>query len=339
MLQAWSLWSVLAYKTEASEWMLIQNPPSIPTLLLAIIVCYFRKTKLVIDWHNFGYSILALKLGRNHPLVRFSKVYEQLLGKFATAHFAVTDAMGKVLRSDFAISSPVLSLHDRPAPLFVPLLPSERIAFLTQHELTAAEANEIIDGNTKLIVSSTSWTPDEDFSVLLKALCEYSTSAITDSPQLPELLVIITGKGPLKQHYINEIEALDAKQELEMVTIKTAWLSFEHYASLLGVADLGVSLHTSSSGVDLPMKVVDMFGAGIPVVGYSNFKAWSELVQENVNGKGFTDAEEMAGVLKSLFDPANNQLDVLREGALKESKRRWDSEWKPIAGRLFELTT
>jgi len=303
------------------------------------VICFVRNTKLVIDWHNFGYSILALKLGDAHPLVMVSRLYETALARAGFAHFAVTDVMGKLLSTKLVKNAPVLSLHDRPAELFRPLAPSERIAFLSQSPLLAEYFTPIIDGKTRLVVSSTSWTADEDFSVLLDALRSYSASATSSHPQLPELIVVITGKGPQKDFYLTKVEELQKKDALEMVTIKTAWLSFEDYALLLGSADLGVSLHTSSSGVDLPMKVVDMFGAGLPVIGWDNFEAWPELVTEDVNGKGFASAENMADLLRQLFEPGNSLLPRLKEGAGKESGRRWDTEWNAVAGRLFELTT
>jgi beta-1,4-mannosyltransferase len=154
---------------------------------------------------------------------------------------------------------------------------------------------------------------------------------------LPEIFAIITGKGPEKEKYVLQIEKLKSEGKLEMVTIKTTWLSLQDYASLLASADLGVSLHTSSSGVDLPMKVVDMFGAGLPVLGWNKFEAWPELVIEGTNGMGFADANEMADKLVYLLSPDNKMLSRLKEGALAEGKRRWDDEWDPIAGRLFEL--
>ena len=291
----------------------------------------------MIDWHNFGYSILALKLGGSHPLVKISQNYEYTLARFATAHFCVSNAMRRVLKDEYAITTRILPLHDRPTLDFQPLLKSQRISFLEGLSETKPYITEIENGKLKLLVSSTSWTPDEDFSLLLDALVEYSKLAMHSHPHLPRLLAVITGKGPQKTYFEEKIKQLEAEDKLEMTMVKTAWLTFDDYTKLLGAADLGISLHMSSSGVDLPMKVVDMFGAGLPVVGWSNFEAWPELVVEGVNGRGFTSAAELKSILVDLFGSNKTQLKILQEGAANERKRRWNDEWDPVAGWLFGL--
>ncbi|KAI9863799.1 MAG: mannosyltransferase [Vezdaea acicularis] len=241
--------------------------------------------------------------------------------------------MARVLKSEYRTTSSVLTLHDRPPAHFQPLTPPQQSAFLHHLPESAPYAASIDEGKTHLIVSSTSWTADEDFSILLDALLKYSARA---RPR-PYLVVIITGKGPQKEAYVSQIARLTSSHRLENVTILTAWLSIENYASLLASASLGVSLHMSSSGVDLPMKVVDMFGAGLPVAGWAKFKAWPELVQEGVNGRGFDSADGLADILEELLVGDKRNLAVLKQGAIREGEVRWDDEWNGVAGRLLGL--
>ncbi|KAI4221496.1 MAG: hypothetical protein L6R36_006868 [Xanthoria steineri] len=339
VFQALSLYYTLGYRTKPAKWLLVQNPPTIPTLLVAQAICFIRNTRLVIDWHNFGYSILGLKLGLTHPLVRLSRLLERTFTAKATAHLAVSNAMVRVLKNSWGLTDLVLPLHDRPFPEFQPLDKSQRTEFLTRCPETAPFMHKIQSGNIYLLVSSTSWTPDEDFSVLLDALVTYSGLAMKAQPRLPEILAIITGKGPQKESFLSRIGALTNAGKLNRVHLRTAWLSIEDYAKLLGSADLGVSLHTSSSGVDLPMKVVDMLGCGLPVVGWDGFEAWPELVQEGINGHGFHSSDGLCTALASLFGDEKRQLRRLRQGALLEGRRRWDDEWNAIAGKLLGLCT
>lgn len=125
-----------------------------------------------------------------------------------------------------------------------------------------------VDGRVKLkssrsgiLISSTSWTPDEDFGILLAALELYEKNSSDNVLHYPHLICIITGKGPLKEHYISLIH----KKTWKKVTVITPWLENDDYPKLLSAGDLGVCLHYSSSGLDLPMKIVDMFGTGLPV--------------------------------------------------------------------------
>lgn len=54
----------------------VQNPPSVPTLVLVQVVAWLRGTKVIIDWHNLGYTILGQKLGNDHPLVKLYEMCE-----------------------------------------------------------------------------------------------------------------------------------------------------------------------------------------------------------------------------------------------------------------------
>lgn len=334
LYQAWSLYFALGYTSPPARYMLVQNPPSIPTLAIASVISFLRNTDLIIDWHNFGYTILALKLGASHPLVTISAWYEKLFAQSAAYHITVTYAMARVLNQEYRVAAK--TLHDRPAAIFRPISATERSKFLARLPGTAEYASGLKDGSWKLIVSSTSWTADEDFSLLLSALEAYSARA-TSQISLPKILAIITGKGPQKEHYLSLVEKMTREKRLLNVDIRTAWLTTEDYATLLAAADLGVSLHTSSSGVDLPMKVVDMFGAGLPVVGWGEFEAWPELVQEDVNGKGFNSSKQLTEKLIDLFGSKESNLATLKEGALKESENRWDDEWDRVGGKLFRL--
>lgn len=307
-----------------------------------MFAAWIRGSKVIVDWHNYGHTLLRQTL-LFRPLVPIYRWYEKGFGRrLGDFNLAVTDAMNRQLKGPaFSIKTPVLTLHDRPAEVFQPIVSAEeRLKFLSRLPETMGEAQSIVNGSLRLIVSSTSWTADEDFGILLDALMAYAAPLGSDTASAAELpvpiLAIITGKGPQKQAYTDKIKELTDQGKLPGIRILTAWLSTRDYASLLACADLGVSLHMSSSGVDLPMKVVDMFGAGLPVAAYSAFESFSELVKEGVNGCGFETAQQLNDVLgRLLSDTGAAELRRLKQGAIREGSLRWDESWGNVVGRII----
>ena len=268
------------------------------------------------------------------------KWMETTYGSKASFHLCVTQAFANDLRSSYGIEATVF--YDQPSNIFKSLTLDEKrdlfvdLAFFKGME-EFEEFVDISDGSKSLradrpvlLLSSTSWTEDEDFSLLLKALEDYDQSEST-----PRMLCVITGKGPLKGYYKNVIE----EKQLKKVRIILPWLEPEDYPLVVASADLGVCLHTSSSGLDLPMKVVDMFGTYLPVCAY-HYETLDELVQEDVNGLHFKDSEQLSHQLIELFKehpkPAERLLRYRKQLEKKYGGSRWNRSWDEIVSPLFQ---
>ncbi|KAG0703082.1 glycosyltransferase family 33 protein [Suillus ampliporus] len=369
------LYTLIFAIPRSPEFIMVQNPPSIPTLALVWLVGRMTGSKVIIDWHNLGYSILALKLGEVHPLVKIAKRFEIIFGSSAYAHLFVTNAMRDHLVQEWGLIGHKAVLHDRPpshfhkcspldvhelfvrlgpsiSPSLAAFLPSALPPDLTQFTevvdyhghppYSTAPASRASDFSSMriprlrkdrpaLLVSSTSWTPDEDFGILLEALKIYESRArevnVTDSKEcdskeqqvLPRIWMVITGKGPLKERYMTEVKLL--QQNWRYVRCTSMWLEAEDYPLLLGSADLGVCLHSSSSALDLPMKIVDMFGCGLPVCAL-DFACLPELVKVRINGLIFQNASQLAVHLETLLTsfPSPPALEALRKSLQRASQ-------------------
>jgi len=328
---------------------LVQTPPGVPTLPVLYVYCFLKGTRLMVDFHNYSHTILSLSCGPSHPLVKLTKVLEGIFGRQARAAFCVTKAMQEDLANNWCIQADVL--HDRPAEKFRPISVEEKhqlylrlskeYAELGGSCLESTVLTQYTDGAVKLrddrpgvIVSSTSWTEDEDFSILLAALQQYEHKKMNGN-DLPDLICIITGKGDLKDFYLNKIKEINFNH----VKFITPWLSAEDYPLVVSSADIGVSLHTSSSGLDLPMKVVDMFGCGLPVAAIQ-FPAIGELVEDGVNGEIFSDSDQLATIFQNWFSnfPANPnpKHQQYRDKLMEFRSSGWTENWNQKALPVFK---
>jgi len=329
---------------------LVQNPPSLPLLFVASVYSYWTTSSLIIDWHNLGFSMFD-KFNDTHLVPRFVKWYEASMAQFAHGHFCVTQAMQDYLgRPPFALAKatsnstaqPVLQvLYDRPPDFFHKTTSDERHDLMMRlKQQFDAQSNDACllpctfplqelakpDRSTFLIMSSTSWTPDEDFGILLKALLELNQLMNkSGSKVLAKLAVVITGKGPQKEMYQRRIRDELRPIFRNNITVDTLWLEASDYPLLLGCADVGISLHTSTSGLDLPIKIYDMFGCGVPVCAI-NFKCLDEVIKHQQNGLVFHSSSELAQQLYQLMSDSSTQtLQTMQRNISKMN--RWKDEW------------
>jgi beta-1,4-mannosyltransferase len=315
------VWMLLAV-VRKSDVILIQNPPAVPTLLVALLAARLRGARLVVDWHNLAWAVLALGLGARHPAVAVARWYEGVVGRRADAHLCVSAALaGELTRWGMA---PVAVARDRPAARFAPLAADARA---TRRERLLASLG--LDARAAaIVVSPTSWTRDEDFDLLLEAVRQ--SEALVVGRPFPDVLVLLTGRGARRADF----EARAATLPQARFHVRTAWLEPDDYPAVLAAADLGLCLHRSASGLDLPMKIADMHGAGLPVCALDYGPCLDEMLQHDDTGLRFADAETLAHQWIALLAPLPGPapaLDRLRANVAKARGVTWRDGWEAEA--------
>ncbi|KAL0215033.1 hypothetical protein P9112_007217 [Eukaryota sp. TZLM1-RC] len=324
-----------------SDYILVQNPPSMPILTVVFIVKLIRNSKVIIDWHNFGYTILGMKHKGLAPLLL--KQYEKFFGKCGDLHFCVSFAMKTFLHSHFGIpQSKITVLYDRPSPIFKPLSLKEKHDFMEEispslgfdtNPITYKKGREVKrKHNSVFAVSSTSWTPDEDFTPLYEAICQYDHFAREED--LPLLNLVITGRGPLQETFKDKIN----QSGLKKVVVAFAWLQAKDYPTLIASADFGISLHQSSSKLDLPMKILDMFGCGVPVLAV-HYDCIEELVIPLQFGFLFHNSDDLCKLLvrwtRDLYY-SSGEIDLFRNNIIQYfASQSWQSNWNDVVKPLL----
>jgi len=313
---------------------LLQNPPGFPAIPVSLLFARMYSAKMMIDWHNFTSSMLAIGSGENALIVRFVRQAEALFGRRADAHLCVSRAMREDLRMNWGIFDARV-LYDRPARICTPPDGASRNDLLRR---LLGDAFESGDTSPAVVVSPTSWTRDEEISLLIDAAAIFDRMILerekSSSMTFPGMVVAITGKGPMREAYEKRIATLALKK----VRIKTLWLNPEDYRSMLAASHLGVCCHRSSSGLDLPMKISDLLGAGIPICALDYGPCLREQLRDGENGLLFADANQLADRMFLLFGDFPSQtatLDHLRNNIAQSYRTTWFEGWQKEAKDLL----
>jgi beta-1,4-mannosyltransferase len=319
------LWRVLR-RLERPQLVLMQNPPTFPTVAAARLALPRRNVRFVIDWHNLGYTLLRQRLGAWHPVVRFMRWYERRLARRADANLCVSRGMAGWLASRFGVPRPTV-LYDRPASVFAPIDRTEREGF---KQALFGRLGVRLEPHA-LVVCPTSWTEDEDFDLVVDAVYRLEDrirgwEAAVPGRRFTNLLILVTGDGGRRKRFERLFAGLPARR----VQMRTRWLEPDEYPRVVGSADLGLCLHRSSSGLDIPMKVADLFGAGVPVCALDYGACLAERVRHGDNGLLFSTGRQLADVLFDIFETFpddQSTLDRLRVGARRSARPTWDEGW------------
>lgn len=311
----WRLSRTLLWEIPPPDVMLVQVPPSLPTVPVAVLAARLRRATLIVDWHNLGWSVLALRLGTRHALVRATRYTELALGRRADGHVAVSSVLSRWLAERGM--GPVAVLHDgvssiRPFPPARTDLPRDPL----------------------VVVAPMGWTRDDDLPLLGEAIRLLTKRIGAATGYRKTLRLIVSGNGPLRADWSPRLRALAG----DGLRIETPDVSVDEYPTLLASAHLGLSIHRSSSAMDLPMKVVEFRAVGLPVLALEDDAPLEEIAPPGCGVLRYGSGEELAERLFTMLgeiDAETGLLARLTAEARSHHPASWETEWTRVMTPLL----
>ncbi len=314
----WGLTRVLLSATPRPDLILLQSPPALPTFPVAIIAARLRGAKLIVDWHNLGWTLLALRFGASHPLVRFTRWAERFFGRRADAHVAVSHRLARHLQGwglgDVAV------LHDGPSAVR---------AF--------PRARDDLPDDPLVVVAPMGWTRDDDLSLLSDALGLLVRRMEATPGNRRGVRLLLSGDGPLRAKWGTTLRAIGGAA----LWVETPNVAPHDYPHLLAGSHLGLCVHRSSSGLDLPMKIVELQTVGVPVLALNDGSPHEEIAPRGSGIASFATAEELAGHLFVALTRSDDGSDFLAQLTAQARARRpvsWDEQWSSVMPSLLPPT-
>jgi len=307
----------------APDVILLQAPPLFPAVLAALAASSLCDARLVVDWHNLGDGLLALRPGGSGTPAALLASLERALGRRADAHLAVSAELAAALDAHREISGTRV-FRDRPHERFSAPSAAEAAAFRAElaGSLRLPFAEPLL-----LALSPTSWGRDEDLDQLLAA-AEILASTLPASAR--PVLLLASGDGERRRGF----EARAAAIPDSRAAIRTTFVSGDRYPLLVRSADMGISLHRPAAGLDPAMKIADLLGGGVPVLELRNGPAPESLIDDGKNGIVFHGPADLADALSRLAsDPA--ELADLRANARESREPGFAAAWAADAAPVL----
>ena len=302
---------------------LVQAPPLFPAAAAAILAARWSGARLVIDWHNLGDGLLALRpRGAGAPAALLASL-ERVLARGADGHLAVSHELASALGSRREVASARV-FRDRPHERFAAPQETEVRAFRAR---LVASLNLPFGEPLLLALSPTSWGLDEELPLLLDVARILPRTLPAGARPV---LLLASGSGEGRAAFEERAAALTPGR----VAVRTVCVPGDDYPALVRSADAGISLHRPSAGLDPPMKVADLLGGGVPVLELEAGAAPRGLVVPGRNGLSFRDATALSAHLARLSGETD-LLAALRSGAEGSRRPGFSEGWLAEAAPLL----